>query len=954
MRFAKYSTFLLTVFCSLFLVLQVKAQEVRDNFSSGTIYDLKKDQLGRIWMATDNGVYVSDGLNFIQIPVGDFALTNSPIREIQMYKDELYLIFQKNGLVQLNLNTLKYNKITDQPVASILIEDSSNLFVLLNNGKLEKVILKDKGNPIFIKKTKIDVNQDNSPLMTKISTKYLLIASTNQGIYKINKQTGFVEKKLNIIPDGYDNMFSSFNDKIFFINNHQLFELDNHELFVKSNYVKQGNNLTYILPISATSKLVVRSKKRIFLEKGDKILEYNLSKTKNFEIRDALYNNDNNILFGSNQGLIKVNNVQQKTVSIYDTSIQMEEFVNVRRKIIPISENSIALFGFPKSHIYHLDSKKFTPISNKTSSLFDAVIIKNMFIATSDGGGVKTGIIGSDNMSHIITKDIDTIQIYKSICDIEYLKKDNVLIGGKDVIIFYNYKTKESRLIQLNKNNAFINQIKVDTNSKLIYLATEKGLFYYDLIKGVIVKKTKIKGDDIIDFFIVEKNDKHILWYISNSGLTGLDLRNNQIIKHIDIANFNQTKLTALIADQTNRIWVSSYSGIYAYEYPNNNIVKFQNGNTLINQEYNYKSAAYLNKNQIIFGGLNGYDIINVNLFENSHKSIRGTILGYSTYGLNSRTYNHFDPNEIVQYNTENYYLEFYFSMKEFEKFKLTQFEYQIDNFGWLPTQGLSYLYMYNLKDGLHTLRIRGLDESGNTVYFDTVKVNQYTDFIKSTNFRYFLLFIVIILLVIIGFVYYYNIQEVNRIKENIAMDLHDEIGTILNRTLFTIKDDPNLYKHPYLFNYLSEALYSIRTYIKAFNAENISLLQLIDEIKEQSAGYFKNTNVQCQTFINIDKDTIVNSYLYRDLKLMIFEINQNILKHAHATEVINTFSMTGNSLLVSIKDNGELKEIQAIERKGNGITNIRKRVSRLKGEVQFSINPIGNGLHIEIKLNLA
>ena len=63
---------------------------------------------------------------------------------------------------------------------------------------------------------------------------------------------------------------------------------------------------------------------------------------------------------------------------------------------------------------------------------------------------------------------------------------------------------------------------------------------------------------------------------------------------------------------------------------------------------------------------------------------------------------------------------------------------------------------------------------------------------------------------------------------------------------------------------------------------------------------------------------------------------------------------MTGNSLLVSIKDNGELKEIQAIERKGNGITNIRKRVSRLKGEVQFSINPIGNGLHIEIKLNLA
>lgn len=271
-----------------------------------------------------------------------------------------------------------------------------------------------------------------------------------------------------------------------------------------------------------------------------------------------------------------------------------------------------------------------------------------------------------------------------------------------------------------------------------------------------------------------------------------------------------------------------------------------------------------------------------------------------------------------------------------------------------MPLLGYSYLYMYNLKDGIHTIDIRGWDDSGNPIIFDTVKVNQQTDFIKSTNFRYLLFFIVIILMLITGFVYYYNNRELNNIKVNIAMDLHDEIGGILNRSLYTMKDDPILRKNTQLINYLSEALYGIRTYINAYNIGKVSIYQFIDEIKEHVNSYFRNSGIHYDLHTEIDEQEYINSFAYRDLKLIFYEINQNILKHSNATEVKAEFIIKNGRLYASIMDNGILKSDKEIERKGNGITNIRKRVGRIKGEVNFSINPIGNGLKIEIRLNLA
>jgi ligand-binding sensor domain-containing protein len=151
-------------------------------------------------------------------------------------------------------------------------------------------------------------------------------------------------------------------------------------------------------------------------------------------------------------------------------------------------------------------------------------------------------------------------------------------------------------------------------------------LYYFNLNKNLIVKKTHIKGTIISDLAIMRKNGQSSLWYISDQGLTGLSLDNNKILVHLDLKNFNDARLTAIIIDENKKIWISSYNGIYAYDYPIDNVITVNNRNGLVNQEFNFKAQAKLHNGQLIFGGLNGYDIVNSVLFNFTGKQLKGSI----------------------------------------------------------------------------------------------------------------------------------------------------------------------------------------------------------------------------------------------------------------------------------------------------------------------------------------
>ena len=189
---------------SFFLASTLCAQDIRDNFSSGTVFDLKKDNAGKIWLATNSGVYISDGINYIQINLGDIKTTNSSIKELYIDNESIFLIFQDSGLIQLNTTTLSYFKVTNMPVTSFFIEDHKKAMILTKNGGIYSFDLVSNSKHSLKLLFQFEYDRDNDPRMTFYSKNYLIVSITNKGLFKLNKKQWIIEKKYNIEPDGFN------------------------------------------------------------------------------------------------------------------------------------------------------------------------------------------------------------------------------------------------------------------------------------------------------------------------------------------------------------------------------------------------------------------------------------------------------------------------------------------------------------------------------------------------------------------------------------------------------------------------------------------------------------------------------------------------------------------------------------------------------------------------------
>jgi two-component system sensor histidine kinase DesK len=87
---------------------------------------------------------------------------------------------------------------------------------------------------------------------------------------------------------------------------------------------------------------------------------------------------------------------------------------------------------------------------------------------------------------------------------------------------------------------------------------------------------------------------------------------------------------------------------------------------------------------------------------------------------------------------------------------------------------------------------------------------------------------------------------------------------------------------------------------------------------------------------------------LRRNLFLCIKEALNNIVKHAQATEASLTFSIVGNTLVTTIKDNGI--GITQDNKFGNGLTTMKERLNKFGGSMDIEIN---NGTILIFKVNI-
>lgn len=265
-----------------------------------------------------------------------------------------------------------------------------------------------------------------------------------------------------------------------------------------------------------------------------------------------------------------------------------------------------------------------------------------------------------------------------------------------------------------------------------------------------------------------------------------------------------------------------------------------------------------------------------------------------------------------------------------------------------------------NLNPGEYTLLLKAANSTG-----EWSKETIALTFVIRPPFYLTWWFIMLVILFIAGMIYYLwqlklnRIQERFRLRNKIAMDLHDEIGSTLTSINILSKISKNsIHKSPLQ---AAEMMDQINTQSKtiqqnmsdivwAIRPDNDKLENLLIRMREYTAQTLEVQLIK----ITFDVDeTLLNKSLSleqrKELLLIFKEAINNIVKHAGATEVLVRLSKQQKMLQLEIQDNGHWSDLKKTT--GTGVRSMQQRAESMGAGLKMEVSAQGTNITLTMPL---
>jgi len=315
----------------------------------------------------------------------------------------------------------------------------------------------------------------------------------------------------------------------------------------------------------------------------------------------------------------------------------------------------------------------------------------------------------------------------------------------------------------------------------------------------------------------------------------------------------------------------------------------------------------------------------------------------------------HSDPDLDLQDN-----ITVYFTAVNLANGTQNNYFYRLNSTGvWIPLGHQRQVNLSNLASGHYTLYVKAQTYEGQT------SINQAAlSFVVPVPFRRSPLFIGLILLPVLLFLYLlyrYRISQIlrmQRVRNNIATDLHDDIGSSLTNINILAELSHSQIQNPQkaaaFLERISEEVtlsgQSLDDIVWSINARNDSFEEMAARMRRYTAEVLDAANID--STLHMDErlgHRKLPMELRRDLYLIFREAINNIHKHAAATTVAIDLRTVKNHIQLSIADNGRgFSAGPNLHR--NGLKNIRSRAEKWNGSCHWDTHP-GKGTRLLIVL---
>lgn len=410
-----------------------------------------------------------------------------------------------------------------------------------------------------------------------------------------------------------------------------------------------------------------------------------------------------------------------------------------------------------------------------------------------------------------------------------------------------------------------------------------------------------------------------------------------------------------LIEDQTGTIWIGNYEGLYAYKPSSHRLFRFTTAEGL--SRNNITGALYIHQGRELFiGQQNGMNYLDTRNVDHPVKMPPVVISSFRVHDQ-ERFYDYTRPIQLDRFDNA---FSVDFASLTYDRTSNMQYAYFLEGLDtrWhYSGQGHRASYT-NLTPGQYTLRLKAADAFENWRSAPvSLSIYLLPAFYETWWFR------LLVGLVIVGsfyVLYQYRVNQLlqlQRIRNNISADLHDEIGSSLSGIgiLGTMARQVLPDEHPsksMIGRIVSEARLlsgSLDDIVWSINPRNDALSILIARMNRYASELFEASGV---TYTISIPDMIAGIDLpmekRRNFYLVFKESVNNLIKHAQATQASITMTLTAKRLRLEISDNG--KGFDATEDTDrNGLRNMRSRTQNLQGTLVIHTAP-GQGTRLVLE----
>ncbi len=560
-------------------------------------------------------------------------------------------------------------------------------------------------------------------------------------------------------------------------------------------------------------------------------------------------------------------------------------------------------------------------------------------------------------------------------------KTNNIWMGYNRYLVRYDWVNKnffkyEYPVKYIQYDYDFLQSMYQDED--LLWMGSINGLFCFDIVqkKMVCVYLNNEKDSNSISNNValsfcpdVEEPDRYLWIGTKGGGLNKLDKLTGKFIHYNTMQGLANNVIYGILPDYDGNLWLSTNKGLSVFNLNTKSFRNFDVSDGLQSNEFNRYAYLRTSEGVMIFGGLNG-----INYFRSDEiKPLDPPTIVFTGFRLFNKTV---EPGQnsplkktisYIQHITLRYeqnVLTFQFAATDYRKKGSIRYRYQMEGFDkdWIYSGAAHEATYTNLDPGSYQFIVQASFENG-AWSTDSASIELY---IITPWYRTWW-FYLSIAAVICGLAYgiyrfrFHQLRRLERLRNRIAADLHDEVGSSISTIAIYSKivqeqmDSLTFEKEPLLKkinDFATEIMASMNEIVWSINTKNDAFEHIISRMREHAIQLFEAKGFRLH--FDFD-DNILHSKLSmerrREFYLIYKEALNNIAKYAEAQNVWINLVSSNNKIILKIRDDGKGFDL-ADKKGGNGLNNMQQRAATLHGKLSV-ISSVGNGTEILLSFNL-